>query len=286
MSDVLKAQEGFVKKDEGAGKLYFRVFDNSLCLKSSKPVDGWEGPIITQNPKTKEDVKTWVDRFDYLVTRIVDVNKFAHEFTNGGKVRGYELTLKAGDKYGQLQLTWIEPVLKRFLKVAPNINFDMPIFISVFGVNDNGKSKVAVSFRQPSGGADTRDPREWDKVFEYYNKDSEMPQAVHDEFTDKWNYDEQNKFLGIAFERDTMPKIKAIAKSLGLEQEPKRETSPMAQQAGIGSEDNRAMMEQARANVGQRTVERPVDPDSFDPAEIESTLPQAVAPAPDDIPWG
>ena len=226
---------GFKKKSANAGGIFFHIFDNNICQKSKVELDGWEGPIKTQHPKTKADVLTWVIRYDSLAAYVVDCNRFKKEFSQeqgGGRTSGLTLTLAVGKQRGILQLKWgakgPDPVLKRWLKVAPSVNFDMPLLISVWKNNDG---KQAVSFRQ---GADP-DPQKWTKVEEYWKRDIDpatgetvrggtakgadgtiLPEPEHDEFDDSWDYTAQNKFLMKHFMENTEPKIKAIAEKHGI----------------------------------------------------------------------
>jgi hypothetical protein len=233
---------GFFKKSKGTG-VYFSIYDYSICQRSKTQIEGWEGPRETTNPKTNEKVFTWFMRYDSIATYIVDVNKFKVEFAadkGGGKASGIKLTLAAGTMRAELQLQWgdkgPEPVFKRFLKVAPNIDFNQPILISAFKTKDG---KQAVSFKQ---GTDN-DPQKWDKVEEYWKREIDpvtekavtdapqmgadgtvLPPPIHDEFDDSWSYVAQNRFLMVYFMEKIEPKIKEIAKAKGIKQEEAGET--------------------------------------------------------------
>lgn len=225
---------GFFKRDARAGATYFRIFENMLCQtqKVDGPdatIDGWEGPVKTTNPNNKKDVWTCLIRYDSLAAFVLDANRFSKQFTpeqGGGKINGLSLTLQAGDSRGVLQLNWQktgpEPVLKRFLMVAPNINFEMPLLISAW---KNQAGKQAVSFRQ---GTDP-DPTKWEKVEQYWKRPVDpvtqqatgdavgadgtvLPQPIHDDFDDSWDYAPQNKFVMKYFIDNIEPKIKEIAK--------------------------------------------------------------------------
>lgn len=220
---------GFFKKSQNAGIPYFHIFDNSICQKSKVEVDGWEGPITTNHPTTKKEVHTWVMRYDSIAAYIIDANRFKKEFTKeqgGGKTSGLDLLLQAGTMRAMLTLKWgqngPDPVLKRFLKVIPNVDLSKPLLISAF---KNREDKQAVSFRQ----GDDPDPQKWVKVEEYWRRSmgpddkvdlnspnkgadgSVLPEPVHDEFNDTWDYRDQNNFLMKYFMENIEPKIKVIA---------------------------------------------------------------------------
>lgn len=220
---------GFFKRSAGSGIPYLRIFDGSICQTTKTETDGWEGPIETQHPITKAKVHTWVIRYDSLAAYIIDVERFKKEFSaeqGGGKTSGIELLLQAGGRNGKLTLNWgkngPDPVLKRFLKVAPNIDFNKPFLISAWKNNTN---KQAVSFRQGT----SPDPKQWEKVEEYWKRPtgpdgkpldgtaaagadgSILPPPIQDSFDESWDYSGQNRFLMMYFMEKIEPKIKAIA---------------------------------------------------------------------------
>lgn len=311
------AIEGFNVASDKPKRMYFKVFDDSICLKSSTEIEGWDGPIETTNPKTKQPVNTWVKRFDPLICRIIDCNRFQRKFDDGSKISGFEFLLQAGNMQAVLTLTWCEPVLKRLLKVARNIDWTKPVRMSVFlGTKQSGAKGTAVSIKQGAGV----DHENWPKVEEFWNREKadagHMPQPVHNEFDDKWNYDNQNAFLGKDFMENVYPRIKEIAASLGIQQ-PSEQTqftqapapqvpaftgsdqfsgqpqqpAPVAPQANnlaatvMGQpESNLYAQPQPQAPAPQVTYGSPPSDDFGD----DETAPIAPTPAPksnDDIPW-
>jgi hypothetical protein len=220
--------EGFEEK-RGSSMIYFRVFDKAICMTSKEPRDGFEEkPIETTNPQTKEKVKTYVKRFDRLIARIVGFRREKKEFKGGGRAIQYNVYLMAGDKKASLQFMGNDPTFKRFLKVAPNIDFTKPILISAFPskktVGGESKYVTAISFRQGQG----TNVDQWDKVEEYWQRPkdddgkplpnkpskgpdgSKLPPMVHDEDDDSWDSREQDKFLREYFKDNVLPKIEAI----------------------------------------------------------------------------
>lgn len=227
--------EGFYEKSKfNRMGLFFTLFDGTFCLKSKElPAgeDGWEiDPIKTTNPKTKTDVFTFVKRFDKLVCRVVDVNKRRAEFNDGGKVTNWNFTVMAGGKKATIQTVWADQLLRKFLKVAPNIDFERPIIFSAFRKTEQGKTRQLISIRQ----GDSDDLKDWTAVPYYWTKPRDendkvdlsqpavgrdgsiLPEAVHDEDEDTWDFKAQNKFLADHFVKNDLPRIKEIAERLGL----------------------------------------------------------------------
>ena len=137
MLDNEMSLEGFYEGDDSQGRMqYFRIFDRSICKKSSKPVEGWE-ETTTRNPSTGEDVFSWVKKYSFLIVRIVDLEIETVEFDGGGRVTNWNFTLAALDAEGKIahtatmQVGSKDMVLTRILKMGPNLDFSRPIYISV-----------------------------------------------------------------------------------------------------------------------------------------------------------
>lgn len=239
--------EGFFEKGKHKGGMYLSVFDGSICQRSKVEIEGWDH-VETTNQTTKETVHSWVHRFDRVVARIIDIDKEKVTFTNGNSVTNYNIILMAGNKRAVLQLQYMDSVLKRFLKVAPNINFDRPILISAWSTMKEGKKKQAVSFRQGEG----KDVDKWVKVEEFWktprDKDgnilgpstapdqSVMPQPVQDEDDDTWDYKAQNKFLVGHFRENVLPKIKVIAEKYGHVEKAQNDGASTPEFSGLPSD--------------------------------------------------
>jgi hypothetical protein len=158
-------------------------------------------------------------------------------------VTNWNITLLAKKKKAILQLVQQESVLTRFLQVAPNIDFNKPIRISAWETKKQGKSKQAISFKQPMPGDPMDEPEKWTTVKTYWQVPPEereggtwegkpkrgsqhrgadgsiMPNAEYDEEEDTWDFKAQEKFLRKYFVENILPKVKARAKELGLDEE-------------------------------------------------------------------
>lgn len=228
---------GFIKKEKGKWRR-FELFDGTLCIKFDGPGDPsqkLEGPIETQNPRTKALKNTWVDRYDALVVKIVNIERFSMKFEKGGKVVNYNLMVQAPGKDGKpgpratLQMHFMDALLRKFLKVAPNIDFNKWVRIAAFKGRDG---KQVISIKQGDGPVFSDWPAVpfyWQhKIDEHTGKpdyDSKakapdgtiMPPGVYDDDDESWDFSAQNKFLVKHFRENTMPVIEAIAKSHGIE---------------------------------------------------------------------
>lgn len=233
-AEALASMEGFYEKGKGQGLLFFQLFDGSICLKSREvpTEEGWEvEPIETKHPRTKALVYTYVKRFDKLIVRVGDVNKRQKEFDEGGKVTNWNFTVLAGKKRAILQTVWMDALLQKFLKVAPNIDFTKPILFGAFRKTEKGKTKQLIRIAQGGSGPNSDD---WVAVPWYWKKKEDkkgnvdldspavgadgtvLPDPIHDEEEDEWDFKPQNKFLAKHFVENTLPGIKKIADELGL----------------------------------------------------------------------
>lgn len=250
--------EGLFEDKGGSGGIYLSIFDYTICQRS-KSFDteeeamsnltallvndpAWTGPHKTTNPKTKQDRYSCSKRYDRMIGRIGDISRHTKEFDaskGGGKVTNWDIVILSGGERLTLQLTYIDHVLKRFLKVAPNINFRLPLFISAFKAMKNGEGKQAVSFKQYQGDikdiAALKNVDNWDKVEEYWRPQvdangekiqgspytgadgSILPPPIEDEEDGSWDYKAQNKFLSNYFRTNIEPTIKALAAEYGIE---------------------------------------------------------------------
>lgn len=248
----------FEDRPKGAGT-FLSIFQHGICQRSKSydteeealsnltamlvNDDGWAGPHKTTNPNTKQDRYSLAKRYDRMVARIADISKDTKEFDaskGGGKVTNWNIIMLSGGKRLTLQLTWCDPVLKRFLKVAPNIDYTRPLLISAFSSMRNGEAKQAVSFRQYQEDmadlAAFRDVDKWTKVNEYWQADKRgpdgkalegsksvgldgtiLPHPEYDEEDKSWDYRAQNKFLAMYFRDNILPTIKALAEQYGLD---------------------------------------------------------------------
>lgn len=228
--EVYDGVEGLIEDSGQQGK-YITVFDGSLCQRSDKQIEGWEGPIITVNNKTNPPTEkaTYVLRYDKLIGRVVDFHKVKREFSaekGGGSVTNWNFTILANGEFLTLQLTYMSRVLKRFLKVLPNVILQRPLMISVFNSKDG---KIAVSFKQCQDAQFDRNIGTWAKVEEYWLPERDergkpipgtaymapdstvLPEAIHDEGNDEWDFKPQERWLAKYFIDNVQPQIKAIA---------------------------------------------------------------------------
>lgn len=229
LAEMQEEEGGFFEKGTGAKGLYFQIFDGGIVMKSKEVMDGFE-TVSYFNKKKKEDVISYVKRYEEIVARVVNVEKRKVKLDDGTKFINYNLTLLAGKKKAVLQVNYMDAFLRKFLKVAPNIDFSQLIRFSAFKKTVNGKEKQLISIKQGTG----KPYKEWPAVPFYWEHEkhpngeydldspavgadgSVLPRIVHDEESDEWDSREQNKFLVNYFNENCLPKIHEIAEKLGI----------------------------------------------------------------------
>lgn len=219
--------EGYEEATNKPKGLYFSLFKFRLALRSSEPLDGYVGPFTTRNPQTDAEVISYAKFFDSIIARIIYVERKKREFDTGGKVINWNIKLIAKNKRSTLQFQQKDSALKRFLKVARNIDFNRPIRISAWaGKNTKGKDTQSIAFYQ---GLPGQHPENWDKVEEYWVREkgpngkpiqdapsvgadgSVMPKVHYDEVNEEYDDREQMRFLVEQF----MTHVKPITDTLG-----------------------------------------------------------------------
>ena len=226
--------------------VYLQVKHYSLWRELKKPVEGCE-TIIVNNPRTGEPTQKHGYRFDTVSGSAVQLVKYDTERRYWpARYFGFKLHLLDGAEKYVLDMPYASQVLRRFLRVAPNINWDVPLSITVFkGKKDKGDIEPTGIWFQQGGGT----------VKPYFSREQphDMPQATQDPDTHEWDFKTQHRWLIDKLQSETIPDIEAAAKRFAPPIEPARgeefeegheteETIPLSAQAptfadGISDDD-------------------------------------------------
>lgn len=253
--DLFAGVEGYQEASKRPKGLYFSIFKYKIAKRQDEmPLEGekgWTGPWETENPRTGEKKNSYAFFYDRLVAKVINVERVKKEFSaeqGGGKVINWNIRLIANGKKSTLQFTQKDVSLKRFLKMARNLDFSKPICFSAWESKDNGKSKQAFALFQASdeliAGANTsegiaklRNIDNWSVVHEYWARpkgedgkplpDTDykgtdgtvMPRGFKDEEMDEWDYKEQDKFLISQFREHIAPIMEELAVKYGVDKE-------------------------------------------------------------------
>ena len=174
-----------------------------LWQELKQPVEGCDH-VEVKNPKT--DVVSTKHGFKFntvsgLVTALV---KYDTEKKYPTRYFGFKLHLRDGDDAYVLDMPYQSQLLRRFLRVAPNVDWNLPLSITIFkGKKDNGQEELGVWFQQHG-----------ETVKVYFNRENPrgMPSATQDPDTHEWDFRAQHRWLVDRLKTETIPDIEEAAK--------------------------------------------------------------------------
>lgn len=139
------------KRDQGSNTIYLEVVDSSICrkFKQEQTGDGWE-VFTTTNPSTGQTVNNWIYRYDGVEGIIEDI-QFASNPIKGTtkKIESWRIFMDAEGQKIVLTLPKNSPSADRFVKLAENINFELPVLIKTWkDTSDPARSKTAFMVSQ------------------------------------------------------------------------------------------------------------------------------------------
>lgn len=181
--------------------------------------------IEVNNPSTGEKVKKYGYRFDTLSGRVTELVKYDTGTKYGTRYFGFKLhVLDGADRY-VLDMPYHSQILRRFLRVVHNIDWSLPLSITIFkGKSRDGKKagaeETGVWFRQHG-----------DTVKPYYTKELPhgMPVATFDQDEQKWDFKPQHRWLVERLQNETIPDIEAAAERVAPPVQPDLDHEPEAQ---------------------------------------------------------
>jgi hypothetical protein len=194
---------GLTKQSESKA-VYLAIKDYSIWRELKQRVDGCEEITVT-NPKTKEVLTKYGYHYRDLEGYVVKLEKYdtAAKFTT--RYFGFKLHLIEGADTFVLDLPYTSQVLRRLLRIAPNVDWSRPLQLTVFRgkKGKKGDDETGIWFRQ--GGA---------TVKSFYTRETPngMPAAVQDPHTQEWDFRAQHRWLVDQLINKTAPEILAIAK--------------------------------------------------------------------------
>ena len=196
--------------------IYLQVKAYSLWQEFKKPVAGCD-EIEVKNPKTGEIIKKHGYRFDSVSGHVTKLVKYDTERKYPTRYFGFKAHFLDGGEVYVLDMPYQSQILRRFLKVAHNVDWSLPLSISVFkGKKKDGGEELGVWFQQRGA-----------TVKPYYTKEQPhgMPEAVYDDQLQNWDFKAQHRWLVAMLQSETMADIEAAAR-----------VAPVVEQSDQGSE--------------------------------------------------
>lgn len=192
--------------------VYLQVKAFSLWQEIKQPVAGCD-EIEVRNPKTGELLKKHGYRFDTVSGRVVKLVKYDTEKKYPTRYFGFKLHfLDAAETY-VLDMPYHSQILRRFLRVARNVDFNLPLSISCFKgkKKDRDGDELGVWFQQRG-----------ETVKPYYTREQPhgMPEAILDTDLQQWDFKAQHRWLVDRLKVETIPDIEAAASQAAPPVEP------------------------------------------------------------------
>ena len=201
--------------------------------------------LEVMNPSTGLKVKKWGYRFDTVTGHTTQLVKYDTGDKYETRFFGFKLHLIDGVDAYVIDMPYHSQILRRFLRVARNINWNLPFSITIFkGKGKEGKKagaeETGIWFRQAG-----------DTVKAYYSKENPhgMPAATLDQDEQKWDFKAQHRWLIGRLQDETIPDIEEAAarfkppvhpdlpSELADSQEPPPNWDPAYDKDGISDDD-------------------------------------------------
>jgi len=192
-------------KQAASKAIYLAIKDYSIWQELKQRVDGCEEITVT-NPKTKEVLTKYGYHFRDLEGYVVKLEKYDRkDEKSGSRYFGFKMHMVEGADTFILDMPYHSMILRRFLRIAPNVDWARPLSLTVFRGKKKGQGseETGIWFRQ--AGATV-------KSFYTREQPNGMPAAKQDPHTQEWDFKAQHSWLVDQLIHHTAPEILAIAK--------------------------------------------------------------------------
>lgn len=188
-----------------------------LWQEIKKPVEGCETVEVT-NPSTGDTLTKYGYAYHTVTGRVMKIVKYDTEKKFKTRFFGFKLHMEdAGIPY-VFDMPYNGPALRKFLMIAPNVDWSLPLSLTVFKgkkkAEHSGADPMVIWFRQ-------RD----ETVKAYFTKDNlhGMPEAIQDPHSKEWDFRAQRRWLVNYMVEHIIPAIEAAAAKVAPPVEPLRE---------------------------------------------------------------
>lgn len=182
--------------------VYLEAKHYCLWRPLKKKVAGCDEVEVT-NPKTGQVLTKYGYRYDSVSGHAVKLVKYDTEKKYSTRYFGFKLHLVEGGETYVLDMPYNSQMLRRFLRVAHNVDWSISLSITLFkGKKENGTEELGVWFQQRG-----------QTVKPYYTREQPhgMPEATHDPTEDAWDFKSQHRWLIERLRAETIPDIEAAA---------------------------------------------------------------------------
>lgn len=202
-----------LQKQTESNVVFLAVKHNSLIRESKGPRAGFE-EIEVENPRTREKVKKYIERFSSVEGMVTKIEWYDTEQKYENRYQGWKIFMEAKDVPVVLDLPFASIPASRFMKLAENIDWSKPVEFRAW--RDLKRDATAFWVGQDN-----------DTVPQKYTAQNpgDCPPPVQNS-RGKWNYDAQMDFLQKRMNEAVIPAVqKANAWRVDGKAEQQPETS-------------------------------------------------------------
>lgn len=168
-------------------KIYLQVKYYCLWRSIDKPVAGCDEIEVT-NPRTQQKVKQHGYAYEFVTGRLVKIEKYDTGKKYATRFFGFDVHIFDGTDTFVIKMPYQSQILRRFLRLAPNLNWEQPITLSIFkGKKNKGEAEDTGIWFQQNGAT----------VKPYYTRENThgCPPATQDPHTEEWDFKAQHQWL-------------------------------------------------------------------------------------------
>ena len=200
---------GLTKRSE-SNRVYLQV-KHSCLWREFKQATKETVAVEVTNPSNGKILTKHGIPYENVSGHVVAIDPYKREF-QGKKFVGFKVHFQEGGQVFVVDMPYQSQVFRRFLKILPNINWALPLSLSIFqGKGKDNKPELGVWFRQ-SGKT----------IKPFYTREEKhgMPEARQDPVTQDWDFRDQHRWLVEKLLNVHIPAVKIAAAMLAPPVEP------------------------------------------------------------------
>lgn len=210
---------GLTRRSE-SNRIYLQVKHSCLWQEFKRQTKDTEAVEVT-NPSTGDVLMKHGIRYENVTGHVVKVETYKREH-KGTRYVGFKVHFQEGAQVFVVDMPYQSQVLRRFLRICPNLSWILPVSLSIFpGKGKDGKPEVGIWFRQAGITI---------KAFHTKEEPHGMPAALQDRVTQEWDFRDQHRWLVEKLLNVHMPAIDMAAALKTPPVEPNPEATDEQQQ--------------------------------------------------------
>ncbi len=179
------------------GTIYLNIKHHSICEESKTEREGFK-PVTVKNPRTDETITKFIKQYKGLEALVCKIEWYDTGDKYETRFMGWKLHLDAAGVPCVLDLPFASRPAARFMRLAENLDFSLPIEFSAW--YDTKSDSTAFNVKQ-----------EGRSVPQLYTRDhpGECPEPTKNKLG-KWNFDAVNEFLYERMMNFVIPAVEAV----------------------------------------------------------------------------